>query len=129
MTQKFYGYKHWTLESVPRCFYVGKGLRDRPEKRNQRNHKWKAIVVRFGYRVEICVGPISNEEACLWEIAEIHHEGTFFRIHNHDELDIGCNFTHGGDGVSGWQHDVTSKLKMSISHSGVALSKLHCQKR
>lgn len=26
----FYGYKHWTLENVSRCFYVGKGLRGRP---------------------------------------------------------------------------------------------------
>jgi hypothetical protein len=31
MTEKdpnrFYGYKHWTLEEIPRCFYVGKGIK------------------------------------------------------------------------------------------------------
>ncbi len=61
----FFGYKHWTNEELPRCFYVGKGLSGRSHLFRNRNHKWNAIVKRYGIRVEICVGPMTNEEACV----------------------------------------------------------------
>lgn len=93
---RFYGYKHWTLEEHPRCFYVGKGTKGRPTSKH-RNHKWHAIVERFGLRVEICIGPSTNEEACIWEIENIAKEHTFSLNHHHHADDIGCNFTTGGD--------------------------------
>ena len=95
---RFFGYKHWTLEDVPRCFYVGKGLRKRPYS-DRRSDKWHAIVQRFGLRVEICVGPVTDVEACDWEIRNIVLERTFSNDFRHDVDDIGCNFTAGGDGV------------------------------
>lgn len=97
---RFFGYKHYTLEEKPRCFYVGKGLKGRANSQRSRNHKWHAIVKCYGFRVEICFGPVTNEEACKWEIENIALEKTFNICHDHKKLDsdIGCNFTRGGDG-------------------------------
>ena len=99
---RFYGYKHWTLEEVPRCFNVGKGLVNRPCSHDKRNHKWHAIVKRFGLRVEVCFGPVTNDEARAWEIENIEFEKTFSMNHSHDDTDVGCNFTRGGEGNEGW---------------------------
>lgn len=98
---RFYGYKHWTLEDQPRCFYVGKGLKRRPFG-GHRSSKWHAIVDQYGLRVEICIGPVTNEEALKWEIENIALMDTYTinRCH-HDPLDIRCNFTKGGDGGVG----------------------------
>jgi hypothetical protein len=97
MISRFYGYKHWTLEDVPRCFNVGKGVKGRANSK-RRNHKWHSVVERFGLRVEVCFGPVTNEEACAWEIEWVARENTFSTNHSHDDpSDIGCNFTLGGD--------------------------------
>ena len=96
-----YGYMHWTLEDVPRCFYVGKGVKSRATQTSKRNHKWHAIVKRFGLRVEVYIGPVTNEEACAWEIKQIARWGTFSTDHSHNSLNIGCNFTSGGEGAPG----------------------------
>jgi hypothetical protein len=99
---RIFGYKHWTLENPSRCFNVGKGVVGRAESHGSRNHKWRAVVKRLGLRVEICVGPMTNEEACAWEVKHILKENTFSTNHSHDDpVDIGCNFTKGGDGVVG----------------------------
>jgi hypothetical protein len=109
-----YGYKHWTLEDVPRCFYVGKGLIGRPESTRNRNHKWRATVKRYGFRVEICIGPVTNEEACAWEIENINLMATFSICHDHDnQNDIGCNFTKGGEGSLG--RIVSQEVREKIS--------------
>lgn len=124
---KFYGYKHWTLEEAPRCFYVGKGVIVRPTSK-ARNHKWKAVVERYGVHVEICMGPVSNEEACAWEIENILRERTYTINHDHDNFhDIGCNFTKGGEGSTGHtcHHSLEARQKMSNSHKGKRLGSLH----
>jgi hypothetical protein len=95
---------------------VGKGLKSRPFHRAERNHKWRAIVKRFGHRVEICIGPVTNDEACAWEVDNIASMGTFSTCHAHDDLvDIGCNFTKGGEGTEGRQPDDETRVKMSQS--------------
>ena len=110
---------HWTLEEVPRCFYVGKGVLSRAYSRRSRNHKWHAIINRYGLRVEIYVGPVTNEEACKWEIKQIARWGTFSDNHSHaDPIAIGCNFTRGGDGSTGCSPSLETRLKMSESHVG-----------
>ncbi len=121
MIELFYGYKHWTLEMSPRCFNVGKGNLKRPFRKDNRSHKWHAIVKRCGLRVEICIGPVTNEEACAWEIQNIELMGTFSTEHSHESDDIGCNFTKGGDGLSGWRHSDATRKKMSESHTGMTL--------
>jgi hypothetical protein len=107
--KRCYGYKHWTLEERPRCFYVGKGVTGRAESNRSRNHKWHAIVKRFGIRVEICIGPVADDAALQWEIENIAAEKTFSAIHEHDCNDIGCNFTIGGDGVVGRRQTATER--------------------
>ena len=115
------GYKHWTLEEISRCFNVGKGLTRRPFSRKNRNHKWHAIVKRYGLRVEICVESLTNFDACAWEIEQIAAMGTFSTNHSHDDPnDIGCNFTKGGDGGPGHRWTDESRAKQSASHRGKA---------
>lgn len=114
---RFYGYKHWTLEEIPRCFYVGKGTKERPNG-GRRNHKWYAIVKRLGLRVEVCIGPISEEKAFQWETFNIVEEDTYTKNHHHnDDMDIGCNFTYGGEGTSGYsfKRSPETRKKMSIA--------------
>ncbi len=114
---RFYGYKHWTVEDTPRCFYVGRGVINRSKSHNGRNHKWHAIIKRFGLRVEVCIGPVTNEEANVWEIETIALMKTFSSNHLHDDPnDIGCNFTKGGEGITGWTHSDEAKRKNSASN-------------
>jgi len=113
--ERFYGYKHWTLEEIPRCFYVGKGLKSRPFD-NRRNKKWNNVSKRFGLRVEICVGPFSNNEAIEWEISNIIAEDTFTTSwETENGSNIRCNFTHGGDGATG--HFVSDDAKRRIGNA------------
>lgn len=117
----FYGYKHWTLEVVSRCFYVGKGRSNRPHS-NHRSNKWHAIVKRLGFRVEVCVGPVSNQEACAWEVEQIVKENTFSTDRSHDTVDIGCNFTRGGSGTSGRVCSDITKQKLKHARASQVIS-------
>ncbi len=115
MPERHYGYKHWTLEAVPRCFNVGKGLSNRPHSHAKRNHKWHAIAKRYGLRVEICVGPVSNEEARKWEIQNIELMGTFSTCHSHENInDINCNFTRGGEGTADYVWTEEQRIRLSM---------------
>jgi hypothetical protein len=114
---RFYGYKHWTLEESPRCFYVGKGLVKRPFS-DRRSPKWHAVVKRFGLRVEVCVGPISNEEAIQWEINTIKNVETFTNDFKHNGENINCNFTTGGEGGSGHIVCDDARAKISFAQKG-----------
>lgn len=103
---KFFGYKHWTTEIQPRCFYVGKGLWRRPYQMKNRNNKHVNVVTKYGCRVEICVGPLKHDEIVKWEISEISKERTY---HYCDPNGIGCNFTLGGEGTPGSHHNLGKK--------------------
>lgn len=110
----FCGYKHWTLESTPRCFYVGKGRYCRPASKHSRNHKWFAVIAQYGLRVEICIDSLTDEQSRHWEIENISLENTFSTSHDHNDInDIGCNFTRGGDGSLGrkWSESQRSKFE------------------
>ena len=132
MSERFYGYKHWTLEDPPRCFNVGKGLINRPTSRRGRNHKWHAIVKCLGLRVEVCIGPVLEEQAIAWEVENIALMGTFSTNHSHDDpIDIGCNLTHGGEGVTGYRWTTQHREKVIASLKGQpkpARTRLHCQR-
>lgn len=116
---RFYGYKHWTLEDPSRCFNVGKGRKCRPHSKNDRNHKWHHNVKRLGLRVEVCIGPVTEDEAWTWEKENIKLMGTRSNNHVHnDDTDIGCNFTDGGEGGSGRVKSLEERAKLSKAHLG-----------
>ena len=105
-----YGYKHWTTEETPRCFYVGKGVEGRAQDTSCRSHKWRAVMNCYGLRVEVCLGPVSDVEAIEWEIKNISLEDTFTTsFTTEDGKNIRCNFTRGGDGAAGYRHTVQHK--------------------
>jgi hypothetical protein len=114
MNRVYYGYKHWTLEETARCFYVCKGKKKRPyDAAKMRSKKWCAVAERYGLRIEVCVGPFTDQEAIAWEIEYIAKEGTFTTSYStKGGTDIGCNFTHGGDGASGYVFPKEVRLKL-----------------
>lgn len=103
---KFYGYKHYTDDGTHRCFYVGKGTIKRPYVMNGRNKKHRNVVNAHGCIVEVCVGPMRNEEVVVWEITEIAKEHTY---HYDNPSGVGCNFTLGGEGTCGSHHNLGKK--------------------
>lgn len=114
----YHVYRHWTLEPNPRCFNVGKGLGNRPYSNRSRNHKWHAIVKRYGLRVEVCSSFDDNDLACQAEIALINEMKTFSECHDHDNPDdIGCNFTRGGEGAPGYHH--TDETRSCLSQKSI----------
>jgi len=113
----FVGYKHYTLEEIPRCFYVGKGSELRPYD-TRRNHKWKGIVKRYGCNVVICFQSFDEKSVFDWEIENIKIENTFSSDHNHDSDDIGCNFTLGGEGPAGLKRSEETRKNMSLGQKG-----------
>lgn len=113
--KEYFGYKHYTNEKNPRCFYVGKGKQRRPYQL-KRNKKHNNVLNKYGCNVVVCVGPISNSDACDWEKREIQNENTYHYV---DPNGIGCNFTLGGEGTPGSHHN--------LGKSKPPFSRKHCQ--
>lgn len=125
----FFGYKHWTLEAVPRCFNVGKGLKNRERSRCKRSRKWKAVVARYGLRIEICFRPGTDQAAMAWEIENISKEDTFTTSYSTmNGTDIRCNFTRGGDGAAGYKHTEEMKERLRRAHLGKKFFPEHIQR-
>src|SRR5260221_3103689 len=96
--KQFHVYEDWTLEEVPRCFYVGKGDDDRVI-RLKRNEHHTEVATHFGQRREVVFSSENELEAFDYErvlIKELH-------VHPRDPEynGIGCNRTLGGQGNSG----------------------------
>lgn len=88
-----YVYLDWTLEDVPRCFYVGKGDDKRVRKRD-RNEFWKRVAAKYGWRREIVLATKDPKFVENKEREWIVQMGTY----HYDRSDgWGCNFTRGGD--------------------------------
>jgi hypothetical protein len=93
----FFNYIDWTLEDIPRSFYVGKGKLKRISQR-ERNAYWRNIAAKHGQRREVVLA--TKDEAFAFEqekrlIVELgtFEDGTLGRW--------GANLTEGGEGVSG----------------------------
>lgn len=111
----FYVYLDWTLENLPRCFYVGRGTNDRIKKRD-RNKFWKRIAAKYGWRREIVICTSIYEVVCSEEINFIRDMNTFYYT-NKDG--IACNFTLGGDGgLLGYKHSLETRKKIGLSRFG-----------
>lgn len=98
---KFYVYLH-KRPSDNCVFYVGKGSGTRAWKVNDRNNKWNNTYRKYGMLVEILAKDLSEVDAFELEsrtISMLKESGTASL----------CNFTEGGEGISGYRHSAESK--------------------
>lgn len=87
-------------------FYVGKGKGRRAYVRSGRSVLWNRISNKHGYQVEIIADNLSETDAFRLE-SEI--------ICGYDGL---CNFTEGGEGISGYRHTAETRQAISDAHKG-----------
>src|SRR5574338_1187457 len=110
----FYLYEDWTTESIPRCFYVGKGTLNRIRKR-ERNAYWKAIATKHGFERRVVLGSRDETFVLTEEIAHIAKHNTFHGW--------GANLTTGGEGTSGRKHTQAARDKMRVSRPSIVGSR------
>jgi hypothetical protein len=116
MIKEHYVYVDWTLEEVPRPFYVGKGNKRRVGRKTPRNKLHENITNKHGIDRRIEYVTEDEAEALAKECELIAKYKTFY----HDPDGWGANFTLGGDGVSGstWNHSDEAKEKLRQAHQG-----------
>jgi hypothetical protein len=107
--KRFYVYVDYTADDhTP--FYVGKGDAKRVKK-FKRNPKHKNESNKHGMYRRIVLDTSDEQQAFDYEkllIAKLH---TF--VEDPEAPDVACNFTLGGDGLSGFNHNAKTKEKMS----------------
>lgn len=105
-------YRHRRLDTN-QIFYIGIGLKYRPNDIKYRNRYWNHIVSKTKYQVEVLYDNLSWEEACELEIFLIE-------IYGRKDLKQGnlCNLTNGGDGSYGRVLSKETKFKMSKGRLG-----------
>lgn len=109
MNKIFFVYVDWTLEDVPRCFYVGKGNEARVRE-HKRNLYWQRVACKYGWRREVVFVTKEEKAALDLEIELVAHHKTY----RYDNIDRwGCNFTRGGDGTSGHKHSKEHRSQIS----------------
>lgn len=107
----YYVYVDYTLETIPRAFYVGKGS-GRRDKVKRRNWSHRKIRKSLGISRTIVLRTSSKSEALEFEIKLIRQFHTFV-----DDVEynlIGCNFTAGGEGGS--HPSLNSRKKIAESN-------------
>lgn len=112
----FYVYEDWTAEDVPRCFYVGKGLKNRVQYK-YRNKKHNSISNKYGLNRIIVLQTESEAEAFNCETHLIELRQTYAH-----KFDFGCNFTLGGEGTSGRKISEEHKQILRDSLTGIKRS-------
>lgn len=110
-------YVDWTLESIPRPFYVGKGTDSRVQsfKRN-RHHSF--VVRHLGIRREVIMTTEDESIAFEYEKRLIAELGTYKADHRISLEDVRCNRTLGGDGVYGYVFTDEDRRLLSEKTSG-----------
>lgn len=120
----FYVYVDWTLEDIPRCYYVGKGDESRVAK-VKRNKLHSVIVEQFGHRRVIAF--TTNDENLALEMETkliIEHH---VHINDVNYNGIGCNMTMGGQGKSGRIVTKETRQKISDKKKGITPNKIWSQ--
>ena len=112
MNNNYYVYLH-TRNDTGEVFYVGKGKNRRAWWKNQRNKHWHSIVNKVGYEVHIFKDMLTEQDAFSIEKERIQFYGR-------KNL---CNFTDGGDGISGAIKTEAQKLHMRNKMLGRTYSK------
>lgn len=113
----FFVYVDETADEIP--FYVGKGNSDRVLNL-RRNQKHSRVSKKYGRNRIVLVETEDESEAFEFEKAFIQEFHTFVR----DPLAgrLACNFTVGGEGISGHTHSIETRKKLRESHIGKTLS-------
>ena len=116
-------YQHRRLDTNE-VFYIGIGKeRQRAYIKANRSVRWKNIVNKVNYEVDVLVDGCSWEDACNIEIGMIESYG---------RLDLGTGFlinlTSGGDGNSGRVLTEEQRREISLRQKGKKLSPEHIQK-
>jgi hypothetical protein len=112
----FYTYIH-KRKSDGRVFYVGKGTGYRASLSADRSKHWKNVVDKHGLEIEIVQKWHLEDDALNHEIALIAHYKSIGQAE--------CNYTHGGDGISGHKHSEETKARISAIQIGKKLSDEH----
>jgi hypothetical protein len=101
---QFYVYEHLTKDTN-KTFYVGKGAGYRSGSKSNRNKHWQKIVKKHGFTVNIIAKDLDEELAFLCEQERIEQlKKLGYKL---------CNYTNGGEGISGHKHSEQSKKKIS----------------
>lgn len=109
---KFFVYLDFTNDGE--VFYVGKGNEKRCLKQ-KRNWLHQFVCDEEGFNRAI-VFESENEQECFdKEIELIKEYCTFWRYSKCS--DNACNFTKGGNGITGWKHSIDSLVKMKNPRS------------
>jgi hypothetical protein len=115
----FYTYRYIRLDTnTP--FYVGKGKGRRASNISSHNNICKNIAKKHGYIIEYIIENTTEKIAFAKEIEFI----SMYKNLGYCE----ANLTGGGEGISGFNHSLKTKKKISRSHSGKTLTKEHKEK-
>lgn len=109
----YYTYVDWTVEPTPRPFYVGKGTLERVQLVARRNPRHTAIRKAYGFRREVVFSSENEVDALEREKQLIIELNT-----RDDHGGWGANFTEGGSGVKGRNHDEQTKRRISETTRG-----------
>lgn len=102
---EYYVYAHIKM-SDGSVFYVGKGKGRRAYAKSGRNSLWSRIAKKHGHTVWMLHTGLTEDEAFALEKSEILR------------FSPECNFTDGGEGISGYRHTEETKRALSVAHSG-----------
>ena len=105
-----YVYRHIRLDKNE-PFYIGIGSDSnysRAYSRKNRNNIWHSIANKSDFKVEIMIDDISKDDACKKEMEYISLYGKIV-----NSTGILANMTDGGDGITGYSHNTTTKLAIS----------------
>lgn len=113
---QYYVYVHFTSDTNT-AFYVGKGKLGRAFDLYHRSKKHKNIVLKHGCIHKTLSDSYTYDESVVFEFETktIIEYDTFY---DYKKNRMGCNFTMGGDGMSGYRHRDESKAKTSASLKG-----------
>ena len=87
MKADFYVYLHTTNDGIP--FYVGKGRLRRAYSKHGRSTFWNSIVSKHGFKVDIVIANLNEDEAFLHEKRFIAFYGKNEQEKQQDNTDDG----------------------------------------
>ena len=122
----FYTYIDWTIEPIPRAFYIGKGQSGRVKDTTHRSKLWKRIAKKYGHLREIIFATSIEQLAFDFEIELIDTYKTFVFA---KDFVFGANFTKGGEGLSGFVPSNKTRQLWSKMRKGKKLNLTEGQRK